>query len=59
MTVDSPIEIKHLFVEFQTAGVSFHRTLQTEPWGTRNFVVMDPDRNLISFAGPADQGVFF
>jgi uncharacterized glyoxalase superfamily protein PhnB len=54
MTVDTPVEIKQLFLEFQTAGVSFHGTLQTEPWGARNFVVMDPDRNLILFAGPAD-----
>lgn len=54
ITVDTAIEIKELFLEFQTAGVSFHQTLKTEPWGARNFIVMDPDRNLILFAGPAD-----
>ncbi|OCP36555.1 hypothetical protein BC360_04025 [Ensifer sp. LC163] len=28
--------------------------LRTEPWGARNFIVLDPDGNLILFAGPAD-----
>jgi hypothetical protein len=54
ITVDTAVEIKQLFLEFQTAGVTFHGTRQTEPWGTRNFVVMNSDRNLILFAGPAD-----
>jgi catechol 2,3-dioxygenase-like lactoylglutathione lyase family enzyme len=40
-----------LFLEFQTAGVVFHQTLKSEPWGARTFVVCDPDGNLILFAG--------
>ena len=40
-----------LFLEFQNAGVSFHQTLRTEPWGARTFIVQDPDGNLIAFAG--------
>jgi catechol 2,3-dioxygenase-like lactoylglutathione lyase family enzyme len=40
-----------LFLEFQKAGVAFHQTLRTEPWGTRTFIVQDPDGNLILFAG--------
>jgi catechol 2,3-dioxygenase-like lactoylglutathione lyase family enzyme len=40
-----------LFLEFQTAGVLFHQTLKTEPWGARTFVVCDPDGNLILFSG--------
>lgn len=53
ITVDSAAEIKQLFLEFQSAGVSFHQGLKKEPWGARNFIVLDPDGNLILFAGPA------
>src|SRR5580698_579418 len=52
MTVATADEIKLLFLEFQSAGVVFHQTLKTRPWGARNFVVQDPDGNLLLFAGP-------
>ena len=54
MTVASAEEIKLLFLEFQSAGVAFHQTLKKQPWGARNFVVKDPDGNLLLFAGPAN-----
>lgn len=54
ITVDTAAEIKQLFLDFQASGVSFHQTLRKEPWGARNFIVLDPDGNLILFAGPAD-----
>jgi catechol 2,3-dioxygenase-like lactoylglutathione lyase family enzyme len=54
MTVNSAAEIKQLYLEFQAQGVAFHRTLKREPWGARTFIVVDPDGNLILFAGPAD-----
>lgn len=54
ITVDTASEIKQLFLDFQAAGVVFHQTLRKEPWGARNFIVLDPDGNLILFAGPAD-----
>jgi len=54
ITVDTAAEIKQLFLEFQAAGVSFYQELKKEPWGARNFIVLDPDGNLILFAGPAD-----
>ena len=54
ITVDTAAEIKQLFLEFQADGVSFHQGLKKEPWGARNFIVLDPDDNLILFAGPAD-----
>ena len=54
ITVDAAAEIKQLFLEYQAAGVSFHQGLRKEPWGARNFIVLDPDGNLILFAGPAD-----
>ena len=54
MTVATAAEIKLLFLEFQSAGVAFHQTLKKQPWGAKNFVVKDPDGNLLLFAGPAD-----
>jgi uncharacterized glyoxalase superfamily protein PhnB len=54
ITVASANEIKELFLSYQAAGVSFHEALKKEPWGARTFIVMDPDGNLILFAGPAE-----
>ncbi|MGH9732414.1 MAG: VOC family protein [Candidatus Acidiferrales bacterium] len=54
LTIASTDEIKQLFLSYQAAGVRFHQTLKKEPWGARTFVVVDPDKNLILFAGPAD-----
>ena len=54
MTVATAEEIKLLFLEFQSAGVAFHQTLKKQPWGARNFIVKDPDGNLLLFAGPAN-----
>ena len=54
LTVATTDEIKQLFLSYQTAGVRFHQTLKKEPWGARTFSVMDPDGNLILFAGPAE-----
>jgi catechol 2,3-dioxygenase-like lactoylglutathione lyase family enzyme len=54
MAVATAEEIKLLFLEFQSAGVVFHQTLKKQPWGARNFVVKDPDGNLMLFAGPAE-----
>ena len=54
MTVATADEIKQLFLEFQSTGVNFHERLKKQPWGTRNFVVKDPDGNLLLFAGPAN-----
>jgi catechol 2,3-dioxygenase-like lactoylglutathione lyase family enzyme len=54
MTVATADEIKLLFLEFQSAGVAFYQTLKKQPWGARNFIVKDPDGNLLLFAGPAN-----
>lgn len=54
LTVGTSQEIKRLFLDYQAACVRFHQTLRTEPWGARNFIVLDLDGNLILFAGPAD-----
>jgi catechol 2,3-dioxygenase-like lactoylglutathione lyase family enzyme len=54
MTVATADEIKLLFLEFQSAGVTFRQTLKKQPWGAKSFVVEDPDGNLLLFAGPAE-----
>lgn len=41
---------KPLFLEYQAAGVDFHQSSRSEPWGARTFIVKDPDGNLIAFA---------
>jgi catechol 2,3-dioxygenase-like lactoylglutathione lyase family enzyme len=53
ITVDSPTELKQLFLQYQAAGVDFFQTLKQEPWGARTFIVRDPDGNLLLFGGPA------
>lgn len=54
ITLDSAADIKQLFLDYQAAGVAFHQTLKTQPWGARTFILLDPDGNLILFAGPGD-----
>jgi catechol 2,3-dioxygenase-like lactoylglutathione lyase family enzyme len=53
-TVPTTEEIKQLFLEFQAADVTFFQTLKRQPWGARNFILKDPDGNLLLFAGPAE-----
>ena len=52
ITVGSADEIKQLFLSYQATDVPFHQTLKSEPWGATTFIVVDPDGNLILFAGP-------
>ena len=54
ITVATAIEIERLFREYQAAKVPFHQALKQESWGSKTFVVTDPDENFILFAGPAD-----
>jgi len=54
LTVETAEEIKALFIEFEAAGVAFFQKLKREPWGARNFIIRDPDGNLLLFAGPAE-----
>jgi catechol 2,3-dioxygenase-like lactoylglutathione lyase family enzyme len=53
MTLSSAVEIRQLFIQYQSAGVDFQQILKQEPWGARTFIVRDPDGNLLLFAGPA------
>jgi catechol 2,3-dioxygenase-like lactoylglutathione lyase family enzyme len=52
ITVASANEIKQLFLSYKALNVPFHQTLKQEPWGATTFVVVDPDGNLVLFAGP-------
>lgn len=54
ITVKTAVDIKNVFLEFQASGARFARTLKKEPWGAKTFVVVDPDGNLILFAGPSE-----
>jgi catechol 2,3-dioxygenase-like lactoylglutathione lyase family enzyme len=54
LTVATAEDIKALFLEFQAAGGTFFQTLKREPWGARDFILRDPDGNLLLFAGPAE-----
>ena len=54
ITLDSAAAIEQLFLDYQAAGVPFHLVLKTQPWGARNFILRDPDGNLILFAAPGD-----
>jgi catechol 2,3-dioxygenase-like lactoylglutathione lyase family enzyme len=54
LTVARAEEIELLFLEFQAAGATFFQTLKREPWGASDFIIRDPDGNLLLFAGPAE-----
>ncbi len=42
-------ELKQLFAEFEAKDVEFLQTLKKQPWGGMDFIVKDPDGNLIDF----------
>jgi catechol 2,3-dioxygenase-like lactoylglutathione lyase family enzyme len=54
LTVATAGEIEALFLEFQAAGGTFFQTLKRQPWDALDFIVKDPDGNLLLFAGPAE-----
>jgi catechol 2,3-dioxygenase-like lactoylglutathione lyase family enzyme len=49
--------VKALFLELLERGADFAQRLQEQPWGATDFIVRDPDGNLICFASaPASLG---
>ena len=46
--VDRP---EQLFAELSGRGAEFHQLLKSEEWGSRTFIIRDPDGNLVCFAG--------
>ena len=50
------VSSRQLLLEFKAAGATFHQGIKRHPWGAIDFVVEDPDGNLISFGwGSADE----
>lgn len=47
--------VKTLFLAFQRAGVSFAQSLKEQPWGATDFILRDPDGNLICFASAIER----
>jgi catechol 2,3-dioxygenase-like lactoylglutathione lyase family enzyme len=48
--------VKALYEEFKAKGATFHQGIKRHPWGAIDFIVRDPDGNLISFGwGSADE----
>jgi catechol 2,3-dioxygenase-like lactoylglutathione lyase family enzyme len=43
-------DAKALFVRFKEAGLSFVQPYREQPWNAHDFIVADPDGNLIHFA---------
>lgn len=43
---------KALFVSYKAAGLPFHQSYREQPWGAHDFIVADPDGNLLHFATP-------
>jgi catechol 2,3-dioxygenase-like lactoylglutathione lyase family enzyme len=46
---------KALFLAFKEAGLEFHQTYREQPWGAHDFIVADPDGNLVHFASPVGE----
>jgi len=44
------LDAKALFLSFKGAGISFLQKYREQPWGAHDFIVPDPDGNLIHFA---------
>ena len=47
--------LKPLFLAYREAGLAFHQPYREQPWGAHDFVVADPDGNLIHFASPSGE----
>jgi catechol 2,3-dioxygenase-like lactoylglutathione lyase family enzyme len=41
---------KALFLTYKEAGLAFHQPYREQPWGAHDFIVVDPDGNLVHFA---------
>jgi catechol 2,3-dioxygenase-like lactoylglutathione lyase family enzyme len=57
LSANIPVDgVEALFRQFQQYDVPFAQTLKAQPWGAKDFIVRDPDGNLICFASAADGG---
>lgn len=42
-------DIESLFEEFKHRGAEILQPIETQPWGTRDFVLLDPDGHILCF----------
>src|SRR5579859_6752973 len=55
LTANIPVQgIESLFEELQVRGVDFAQTLKEQPWAASDFLVRDPDGNLLCFANAVE-----
>ena len=47
-------DVAALHAEFSAAGAALHQGLTRQPWGADDFILRDPDGNLICFSSPTD-----
>jgi uncharacterized glyoxalase superfamily protein PhnB len=45
--------VDELYQEVSARGALIHQALEDQPWGTRDFIVRDPDGHLVCFAEEA------
>src|SRR5436190_8412755 len=46
--------VKALFLELRDRGAELEQPLKEQPWGATDFILRDPDGNLLCFASPAE-----
>lgn len=49
-------EVDSLYRRLQAAGAKFYSPIANQPYGMRDFAVMDPDTNQIGIGAPLKQG---
>ena len=51
LSASIPVEnVKTLYAEYLSAGAGMAQRLKKQPWGAEDFIVRDPDGNLVHFA---------
>jgi catechol 2,3-dioxygenase-like lactoylglutathione lyase family enzyme len=50
IVVESRAQLKQVYADFRAAGAPIQQALKKHPWGDWEFLVTDPDGNLLSFA---------
>lgn len=57
LAANIPVEgAKALFLALESSGADFAQRLKEQPWGTQDFILRDPDGNLLCFAEAAAAG---
>ncbi|QDU72256.1 VOC family protein [Mucisphaera calidilacus] len=46
------LNVESLYEEFQKQAVEFFQPLKQQPWNAKDFIIKDPDGNLLCFASP-------